>query len=61
VLLSDELGSRVTDVGASELTSVSLDELVRSGDSPLAHSLRRRRHEMDHPDIVVASHDSSID
>jgi hypothetical protein len=58
--LSDELGASVSDLVATDLASMPLDELVGWGDSPLAHLLRRRRDEIDHPDTTVASHDSSI-
>ena len=34
--------------------------VIAGGDSPLAHSLRRRKHERDHPEPVVAGHDSMI-
>jgi hypothetical protein len=30
------------------------------GDFPLAHSLRRRKRERDHPEPVIAGHDSVI-
>jgi hypothetical protein len=44
-----------------DLGSMSIDELTELGDSPLAHALRRRRYEIEHPGIVVvAGHDSCL-
>ncbi len=35
--------------------------VVPADDSPLGHAIRRRRHELAHPDmVVVATHDSMI-
>jgi hypothetical protein len=43
------------------LESTSLDELLSSGESPLAHALRRRQNEIERPGIaVVAGHDSCL-
>ena len=55
--MGDELGA--SDVGATDLAGLPLERLNGLGDSPIAHSLRRRRHEIDHPDITVAGHDSN--
>jgi hypothetical protein len=56
--LSEEL--RGSDPSAADLVHMTIDELLRLGDSPLAYSLRRRRHEMDHSDTTVACHDSTV-
>lgn len=55
--MGDELGA--SELGATDLTGRPLEELIGLGDSPIAHSLRRRRREIDHPDITVAGHDAN--
>lgn len=35
-------------------------DATAAGDFPLAHSLRRRKQERDHPEPMIASHDSVI-
>lgn len=43
------------DLPRSEMFDVAAD-----GDFPLAHSLRRRKRELDRPEPVIAGHDSVI-
>lgn len=57
--MGDELGAGVDDLDVADMARLPLDGLARLGDTPLAHSLRRRWRELEHPDITVAVHDSN--
>lgn len=39
---------------------LDLVDAVATGDFPLAHSVRRRKRELDRPEPVIAGHDSVI-
>lgn len=43
-----------------EMPCLDVVDVVIAGDSPLAHSVRRRQREIHHPESVVAGHDSVI-
>lgn len=43
-----------------ELAGLEIAAIVVLGDSPLAHSLQRRKREVDRPEDVIAGHDSLI-
>jgi hypothetical protein len=47
-------------VDMSRLEIVASTIAVGDADSPLAHAIRRRNHEVDHPKPITAGHDSVI-
>lgn len=57
--MGDEPGANIGGHDVTDLARMPLEELVGLGDSPLACALRRRRREIDRPDITVAIHDSN--
>lgn len=47
-------------INIEDLPHLELVDAVATGDFPLAHSVRRRKREIDRPEPVIAGHDSVI-
>jgi hypothetical protein len=58
--MSELFLGEATGVGKKPWQNVLPHHLAISGESPLARALQRRRREIDHPEVVVATHDSRI-